>query len=102
MEDLRSFESCITSITDNIEIKYKEAKNTKVEDYVSNDTKERIENKMKGIDEDIKFLEDFTGIFFPPDKIPSNVLKDIQENNLKNYNEFLRQTEEEVSNAFTV
>ncbi len=60
---------------------------------MSNDTKDRIEAKIKTIDEDISFLNTFSKLFVPHKDIPFEVTDEIKQHNRKIYTEFVANTE---------
>ncbi len=60
---------------------------------MSNDTKDRIEAKIKTIDEEISFLNTFSKLFVPREDIPFEVTQEIEQHNRNNYTEFVANTE---------
>jgi hypothetical protein len=82
---IQEFDTDIKKIQENFVASYKDAKNKKIEDYISNDTKDRIEGKIKKIDEDIQFLQNFSGLFVSPDQIPTEIITEVKQHNKKIY-----------------
>jgi hypothetical protein len=60
---------------------------------VSNDTKDRIEAKIKTIDENVSFLNTFSKLFVPREDIPFEVTQEIKQHNRKILLEFVENTE---------
>ncbi len=60
---------------------------------MSNDTKDRIEAKIKTIDENVSFLNTFSKLFVPREDIPFEVTQEIKQHNRKILLEFVENTE---------